>query len=1090
MVVSAPATAFRFRSLGPSAALLDGAEDRVVFETRKHLLLLFYLARQPGRPVSRDELTDLFWHGDDEKKARHSLSHAISLTNKAMRTEAIVSAKAGRVMLPEGVVSLDLREFERLVAEGQYLQARELWNGRLFEGYWVPRAPKVEEWLNTERSRMDLLFRRVLHQLIEQFRSSGDHDLMRRESELLLALDDLDEQAMLACLEALTLLGDRTLALRRYKEFRERLITELHAEPNARLRAWMNRVSKADIPTRVTPTHQVSEGGILPASRPLYGRDAEFSTVWTFWEEARNGRGSFVIVEGPAGIGKSALAAKIANQVHVAGGAVCFVKCYRTDKAVPFAPITALIRQLSRLPGFVATSANWLSELARLYPELKQLFQTIHEPMAIDDSARLRICDATIESAKAVADEQPLLILVDDVLNADEASLALVHYLGRQVSHLSIMLLCTARTSYEDIYADEERTFLETSRSARLASFILLPVLSNSEIAKIAANTLAQQRLQYSEASLEGIARIAAGNPLAAIEAAMMSSHQSKTASSEPLDSNTESHFDNSSLKRLQSLSSEANLVAAALAVSGRPLSEYELLSITALKPAELSSGTIELERAHFVRRAGGSVGLSHERYAAGIEARIHSRTRQQLHAALAKHLKRTGGKNPACTYELAIHLRGASKIKDARRNALSAVDFAASVGSIRGKADALELAIGLTDSPREEEIVELARSYLSLNDLDALRTLLAKFTNLTLDRRFFETAIKLQSGDVPLTAIRDELISITFGSERYQTEAEALLLLLRVADKTFSYELVKKCARELRRYHPKAFGCFATAYLYAKYYRADKTLNAIEHALRVAQAERNWPIEQLCRDGLGIALKQVGRYKDSIRQFEYGLGLARKTMNPHAEIACLHNRAVTEMCLGEYEQMRSSHSEAAAIMIGPTEVAFSKYRTYNEALAYLFENRLDDAEKMFRVGYETTSQTFPLMAAQCAAGLALVAQRRGDLDGILLAAAEIRKHQPASDRMTLAWIDTAALAYADTVSARSENKHEPLERLQRHTRGLLRRDISFWLAESYEVIKLREMLSGKRDTTTRLELRRVAERFGALGVCTMAMEH
>ena len=65
--------------------------------------------------------------------------------------------------------------------------------------------------------------RRALHELLGTARSEGDWESMRSVADSLLELDGLDETAMLAQLVALTLLGDRTLALRRYVEFEARL---------------------------------------------------------------------------------------------------------------------------------------------------------------------------------------------------------------------------------------------------------------------------------------------------------------------------------------------------------------------------------------------------------------------------------------------------------------------------------------------------------------------------------------------------------------------------------------------------------------------------------------------------------------------------------------------------------------------------------------------------------------------------------------------------------------------------------------------------------------------------------------------------
>jgi len=241
---------------------------------------------------------------------------------------------------------------------------------------------------------------------------------------------------------------------------------------------------------------RVAETQTLPTARPVYGREEEFKFLWQAWIAAQQGKGSFIVLEGLAGIGKSALAGKLANQAHVMGGAVCFVRCWHTEKSVPFAPTTALLRQLMRLPGFVAVSEVWIGELSRLVPELRERYPNSPAPMAIDDAARHRICDGAIHAAMSVADEQPLLIVVDDVHNADEATLALLHYVGRQTGDQPVLLLCACRPVTGE--TDVERSFFQRSREVGIAKFVSLNPLSSEDTARLLREVLAQRGLQAS----------------------------------------------------------------------------------------------------------------------------------------------------------------------------------------------------------------------------------------------------------------------------------------------------------------------------------------------------------------------------------------------------------------------------------------------------------------------------------------------------------------------------------------------------------------------------------------------------------------
>jgi len=231
---------FEFRCLGPvSLHCADGR--KLGFRTRKQMALFTFLLRRQGQAQPRDQLTDLLWSEDDVSRARHSLSQTTSLINKMLGAEVVTIPAKDELLLREGVIWSDVVEFEHCAAQHRQRDARALWRGNLLEGIWIHNAPGFERWLEAERRRLLETMRRALHELIGIARTEGDWEQMRSVAESLLELDPLDETAMLAQLVALTLLGDRTLALRRYSAFETRLHEELGAEPGPEMRAWAMR---------------------------------------------------------------------------------------------------------------------------------------------------------------------------------------------------------------------------------------------------------------------------------------------------------------------------------------------------------------------------------------------------------------------------------------------------------------------------------------------------------------------------------------------------------------------------------------------------------------------------------------------------------------------------------------------------------------------------------------------------------------------------------------------------------------------------------------------------------------------------------
>jgi DNA-binding SARP family transcriptional activator len=1084
---------FDFRCLGPVTLTgLDGR--RLAFRTRKQTALLLLLARRPGHPTARDRLLELLWSEDPPDRARHSLSQSISLINKTLGCEAIAAAGKERVALADGVVRLDASEFESLATRGEHQAARALWRGPLLEGLWVPRAPNFELWLDDERRRLARLMRELLKELIEERRTEGDWKGMRGTAEALLELDALDEPAMLAYLEALALGGDRTLALRRAREFEARLKEELDAEPGPELRAWIKRFRRSDdlqlgTISRVLAS-RVSEPLVLPSGRPVFGRAAEFANLWEAWESARDGQGRFVILEGPPGIGKTALATKLVNQVHVSGGAVCFVKCFKSEQSVPFAPVSAIIRQLSRQPGFVALGEVWIGELSRLVPELRERFPNAPQPMAIDDSARHRLCDGTLQAAECVADEQPLLVVVDDLQDADEATLALLHYFGRQAAGLPIVLMCVARSSTEA--TGLQRTFFDTARHGNLARFLVLGALADADIVRIVQQVLAERGLDGPDWALADLAAHAAGNPLHAIEAALAVPERGGM-SVEEWHAELRRHvgegvepFERTSAERLWSLPDAARLVASALAIAGRSLTEYELAAVTELPPSELASAIFALEGAQFVRRIGANLTFAHEQYLRSAEGLSGEDERRAIHLRLARHLAKSAAANPAARYEVARHYRGAGRLADARAQALAAAKYAGSMGAVREQASALELALEVTEPYDWKVAADLGACYLGLKEFEKLESLCARTRrgsslsrNTSADFAYLEIAASHDRGQLTLAQVREALARLLDEHQQnFGTRLSALGLLMRTAEKMGDRMEVRMIARDLRRRtrsnsdpNLATHALYASGYVLAKYYWPQKALPLLQRALRQAQAQKNWGLEQQCRAAVGAVFRQCGDYEQSIRESEFGLALARRVLDPQAEANALSDIAVAQIALGNYTEAERRFTEASAILERYPSWPYRAYHLCNQGVLALFKDTLDVARRTYQEAFDSASRIgLWRMAVIASSGLGLCAQRAGDLQG-LHAACETtrrlggRRYKAMNDRAII----EVALAWDLVLNL--GRREEAIQELQRAARDLARRDVDHWLRVEEELISIQEYVSAARDSAARARL-------------------
>lgn len=1086
---SQPKSLCELRCLGP--VQLTGRDRRSVpLRTRKQLALLLYLARRPGRPVGRDELIELLWSADAERPARHSLSQSASLINKSLHAEVIVTAGREQLVVAPGAVWLDVAEFERQVTDGRRAEALALWRGPLLEGTWVQRAPNFERWLHEERDRLQRIFRRVAHARLEELRTGGKHATMRDEAERLLQLDPLDEKAMLVHLEALTLLDDRSLALRRYGEFEKRLRKELRAEPGSALRTWAKRHRRGDgggTARHKVPLMRVSEVMVLPTPQPLFGRAEEFALLWDAWEQAKVGKGSFIIVEGEAGIGKTALATKLVNQAHVAGGSVCFVKCYRTEKSVPFAPVTSLIRQLGRLPGFVGLDPVWIGELTRLVPELRDRYPNAPMPMAVDDAARHRLSDATVQAALAVADELPLMIVVDDLQDADEASLAVLHYAARQLKSQAVSLVGLRRLGRES--SELERAFHDSIRAHELARTLLLPALPSSDLQRLVQHVLAGNGRSAHEEMLARIVADSTGNPLQAIEAAVASLLGGSSPRPTPIP------FETTAGERAGDLTAEALDVAGAIAIAGRPLSQYELSAITRLPVAELALAIIELETQQLCRRVGDQLSLAHDRYTQTVESRLTQDKQRTLHARTAVMLQQSAASDPALHYEAARHFLAAGRNTAAKQQALDAARFALSLGAARERAAALKLAFNASESFDAELAADLGACQLELREFEGLESvcITADQQQMSDERKadfsYLRTASDYFAGRASHPALVVRLQDLLSAHPAFRFGIAARTLLMRLACRSGDRTLGLRASRELRRASPgqdaennrHAFS--ALAYVASKYYSPQRAISMLRRSLESAKENSDLGLEHLCRTGLCAVYRQTGEYAHSVAEAELATAFARRILNSQAEASNIMDGALAEMALGNYAKSRELFVTAIGILEDYPDPYGLSAAFSNLGELHLVSGHIDEAEQAFAKALELARPLEAMMPLlQASAGMAMCAQRQGRSADLSHWCDELRAVGQGRERVFHdRWLTEAAIAWNTATNGKGFEAADV--ELSAALRDLRRRDVDHWLALGLEKLTIQQRFLGEIQSNDYLVIERGAIQYGAKGI-------
>jgi len=251
-----------------------------------------------------------------------------------------------------------------------------------------------------------------------------------------LAIEASYEPALRVAMRSLTLAGDRAGALERYDAFAQRLAELLATRPDADTEALAERIRKE------RRWHRPPESWAQGRQRgraPLIGREAELRGALGIWGEAVDSRrASVIILEADHGLGKTRLLEEIAGRARLEGAAVTRVRAVEADIEVPDNVILGLARGgLLGAPGVAAASPGALGALAARLTEWAERF-----PPALPGAMTLR--KALGEVVRAVAEEAPLLIVVDDAQWADGGSLKSLTAVVRDLSGLPVGLLLAA----------------------------------------------------------------------------------------------------------------------------------------------------------------------------------------------------------------------------------------------------------------------------------------------------------------------------------------------------------------------------------------------------------------------------------------------------------------------------------------------------------------------------------------------------------------------------------------------------------------------------------------------------------------------
>lgn len=483
--------------------------------------LLTYLVLHQTAPQTRSHLAFLLWPDSTDAQAHsnlrkllHQLRQTLPNADHFLHTDR--HTLQWLPAYPHPSWTLDVLDIELALAQAkQAQQAQDTTTLRqaleqavyLYRGDLLPSC--YDEWILPERDRIRQLFFQAAEQLIILLEQERDYAAAIRTAQHLLRHDPLQEATYRHLMRFYALRNDRATALRIYHTCATTLERELGTEPSHATRQTYESLLQLDTSSPLQSTSLSARG----TAAPLVGRKPQWGQLQTAWRTVATGHPHMVILSGEAGIGKTRLAEEMAAWVSRQGLSTASAHCYAAEGRLPYAPVAAWLRADAIQTGLSSLDDVWLSEVARLMPDLLVKRPSLPRPdPMLEGWQRQHFFEALARALLSA--RQPLLLVLDDLQWCDNETVAWLHYLLRFAPQAQMLLIGTVRS--EDAPPDHPLlSFLSTLQRDSLVTEIALAPLDTAETTYLAEQVAGHQ---FDPITLSDLYRETEGNPLFVLE--------------------------------------------------------------------------------------------------------------------------------------------------------------------------------------------------------------------------------------------------------------------------------------------------------------------------------------------------------------------------------------------------------------------------------------------------------------------------------------------------------------------------------------------------------------------------------------------
>lgn len=220
-----------------------------------------------------------------------------------------------------------------------------------------------------------------------------------------------------------------------------------------------------------------------PPDGAIVGRQAEIAALSESVDLATRGRLTLTLLIGDPGIGKTHLLDLVASRAHAAGAVVLRGGAFDAEGMPPYLPFLEALGRHIRVtppPELRAQAGALAPVLASILPELPGRLGEMAAPYPLPaEQSRLRLYEAVATLLAAIAAEQPLVLILDDLQWADPASLDLLRYVARRQRASRLCIVGAVRSGEIVGRPEFERTLAELDHLRVLCAIPVGPLTAD-----------------------------------------------------------------------------------------------------------------------------------------------------------------------------------------------------------------------------------------------------------------------------------------------------------------------------------------------------------------------------------------------------------------------------------------------------------------------------------------------------------------------------------------------------------------------------------------------------------------------------------